>query len=94
MQETIIICDACGKKITLEDIPPIDLDNDLCEFCIACLIRQVLKSKVIVLRKDCPICEGKGKLRVRDDDASEAQASCGENRTVYKTIECRKCFHG
>ncbi len=89
MQETVITCDACGKKIPLEDILLINLENDLCEICTSLLIKKILKSAVIVLRKDCQECEGKGKLRVRDDDAS-----CGENRTVYKTVECNRCFHG
>lgn len=94
MQETIITCDACGKKIELEDIPRINLDYDICEICISYLIEKIIKTKVIILRIDCKKCEGIGKLRVRDDEASDAQACCGENRTVYKIIECDNCFHG
>jgi len=89
MQETIITCDSCGKKLK-EEIRR--FDYDLCERCVESLIKNILKT--ITLRIDCEGCKREGKLRVRDDEASDAQASCGENRTVYKTIECDKCFHG
>lgn len=94
MQETVITCDACGKKIELEDIPRIDLDYDICEICIGRLINKVFKTQVIVLRIDCKECGGKGKIRIIDEEKTYAEASCGENRTQYKTIECDNCFHG
>lgn len=94
MQETIITCDACGKKIELEDIPRLNLDYDICGICIGRLIKKIIKTKDITLRVDCKKCEGIGKRTIEDDAASMAQASCGENRTQYKTIECNNCFHG
>lgn len=45
----------------------------------------------MVRRATCLKCEGSGRIRVRDDDASSAQATCGENRTEYKTIDCDCC---
>lgn len=94
MQENIITCDACGKKIELEDIVRIDSDYDICEICVGHLIRKVLRSAIVILRIDCEGCGGKGKIRIIDEEKIYAEASCGENRTQYKTIECNNCFHG
>ncbi len=92
MEETIIRCDSCRKKIPLEDLLELRLDYDLCERCVRSLVDHTLQTTLLCM--DCTKCKGKGKISVRDDDASDAQASCGENRTVYKTIECDNCFHG
>lgn len=54
--------------------------RDLCDQCVQ-----------IVRRAICRDCNGTGKIRVRDDYATDAQASCGENRTQYKTEECKHC---
>ena len=53
------------------------------DLCIDCVI--------IARRMVCRECSGTGKVRVRDDEATDAQATCGENRTVYRTIECKSC---
>lgn len=53
---------------------------DLCDKCVK-LVRTAI----------CKTCNGAGNKRVRDDEASFAQASCGENRTQYKTVPCDKC---
>ena len=92
MQETITTCDACGKKLDEQKLPLDIIGYDLCRICIRKLIAQQLE--LITLRIDCEGCKGEGKLRVTDYDASDAQASCGENRTQYKIIECNNCFHG
>ena len=53
---------------------------DLCSECVEAVRRAV-----------CLKCKGTGKMRVRDDDATFAQATCGENRTEYKTVNCDRC---
>lgn len=53
---------------------------DLCDNCVK-VIRRVI----------CRHCLGTGRIRVRDDEATDAQATCGESRTQYKTIICRYC---
>jgi len=45
----------------------------------------------LVRRAVCLKCKGTGRMRVRDDEATFAQASCGENRTQYTTIMCDLC---
>ncbi len=53
---------------------------DLCNVCLK-----------YVRRAMCHACGGRGTVRVRDDHASESQASCGESRSVYKTVRCEEC---
>ncbi len=88
MQETIIRCDACRENIPLEDLLEFQLDYDLCEWCVTNLLRNTLKT--ITLCRDCTECQGKGKIRIIDEEGRYDEAS----RTQYKTIECDNCFHG
>jgi hypothetical protein len=53
---------------------------DLCEACVS-LVRRAI----------CKRCHGTGKVRKRDDEATSAQATCGENRTQYKMATCKDC---
>lgn len=39
----------------------------------------------------CQNCRGKGTVRVRDDEATNAQSSCGESRTQYRNDVCPRC---
>jgi hypothetical protein len=53
------------------------------DFCIDCLN--------VIDRTRCKNCEGTGKVREVDIEASNAQATCGENRTQYRTVACQEC---
>lgn len=71
------VCDLCKSKINLKDGVSFDL-YDLCNACIK-LVRCAI----------CRKCEGTTKVRIVDHENSEA--TCGENRTQYKTITCDQC---
>lgn len=73
------VCDLCKSEINLKDGVSFCL-YDLCNACIK-LVRCAI----------CRKCEGTKKVRVRDQAATDAQATCGENRTEYKTISCVDC---
>jgi len=76
-------CDFCmcdildkGASFTIQGVG----NYDLCETCIA-IVRTAI----------CRNCHGTGTVREVDHQASDAQATCGENRTVYRTIKCLGC---
>lgn len=46
---------------------------------------------VSVNTKPCETCGGKGSVREKDVEASRAEANCGENRPVYRMVQCRTC---
>lgn len=79
----IYTCDFC--KTTIEknencvsfNIPHIKQQYDICEMCL-----KVIRVAV------CKECHGKGTKSVRDEKATNAMATCGENRTQYKTVQC------
>ncbi len=74
-------CNFCNEKINEEDgISVCGYDYDLCDRC-----EKIARQAV------CRSCNGRGMTQVRDDDATDAQATCGESRTVYKSIECKSC---
>ncbi|KKN98976.1 hypothetical protein LCGC14_0142210 [marine sediment metagenome] len=74
-------CDICNEGINSEDKGSVSFGiYDLCGNCVA-----------MVRMATCLKCNGTGKVRVRDNDASCAQATCGENRRVSKTIDCDRC---
>ena len=74
-------CDLCDENIPKEDKGSVSFGiYDMCGNCVA-QTRQAV----------CLKCRGTGKVRVRDDEASCAQANCGENRTQYKQIDCDRC---
>lgn len=73
-------CDLCKSEIfKLSDGACFD-KYDLCDKCVK-LVRTAI----------CKTCNGTGKKRICDDEATFAQASCGENRTQYKTVPCNNC---
>ena len=79
MKNTIYTCDLCERLIVESN--GISFDKyDLCNDCIA-LVRRAM----------CTFCLGTGKMQVRDNEATDAQATCGESRTQYKTISCSHC---
>jgi len=72
-------CNFCRIKIDNND--GISIQNyDLCRLCTQ-LVRRAI----------CPKCEGTGKVRRVDHEATYAQATCGENRTQYRTVPCKAC---
>lgn len=80
-------CDFCKCTIDSDDISisfgivGIGIGRyDACETCT-----KTIRTAV------CKECHGKGTLSVRDAAATNSMASCGENRTQYKTIECNCC---
>lgn len=87
MIKTTTICDACCNTIK-EAFIQVD-GIDLCEKCCNHAVRRYLQGRV--LRSECTKCKGTGKIRIRDDEATFAQATCGENRTQYKMAKCEEC---
>lgn len=74
-------CDICGENITSEDKGSVSFGvYDLCGNCVA-QVRQAT----------CLRCHGTGKFQTYDKEASIAQASCGESRSQYKTVNCDRC---
>lgn len=90
MQKTTIICDACGQQPE-EDQHMMMSGVDLCIDCYEHAVESYLSSRKRPLRSDCDVCGGTGTVRVTDEAATAAQATCGENRTQYKTVKCKKC---
>lgn len=101
MKKTTLICDACCDIMTNEFMRIDDIniqgsgtryDVDLCSKCCRHAIRRYIKSRGIkLLRNSCSECASSGKVRVKDEEATSAQASCGENRIQYKLVECETC---
>jgi hypothetical protein len=90
-RRTTVTCDCCGKTLDNDgDRLSFNTGRDLCVFCVGRLLKVALGQ--VVLTADCKACKGTGKRSVRDDDATRAQACCGENRTQYKTVKCEECF--
>lgn len=92
MTKTEVICDACCSVIKKESVF-MEIENlDLCGKCCSYAIQQYLQSrKKKELQSTCSACLGTGKVQEVDEYASSAQASCGENRTQYRTVKCKKC---
>lgn len=72
-------CDLCKNEIVNKRGVSFG-GYDLCKNCT-----------ILVRRATCQQCMGKGTHRVRDDEATSLQATCGESRTQYKTIKCNNC---
>jgi len=75
-------CDLCDLVIDS------DKDNGAVSFGVYDFCGICTKN---IRRAVCLKCKGTGKIRIVDDDATDRQATCGENRTQYKTIECDRC---
>lgn len=83
-----VTCDFCGNGIDLHKLGftknaggiGVGRRHHLCTLC-ANTTRKAL----------CFRCRGTGKVSVVDEVASNAQASCGENRTQYVTVDCNVC---
>jgi len=77
-------CDLCKCDISNESGASFKIvgigDYDFCDECIK-----------IVRKAVCKKCHGEGTVREVDDEASCAQATCGENRTQYRTVKCKCC---
>ena len=90
MRKTDTICDACGKVLSNE--PKYYLhDLDLCSACTDLAVTKYLQNRGRPLRTRCVKCRGKGVCRVKDKEATSAQATCGENRIQYKAEVCTEC---
>lgn len=78
-------CDLCKSDVSGKcgDSPVYGVSFGTYDLCVECVR--------LVRRAICRDCNGTGKVRVRDDYATDAQASCGENRTQYKTEKCKHC---
>lgn len=79
-------CDLCKSDIAgkCSDAPMDGVSFGVYDLCVECV--------QIVRRAVCRDCGGTGKVRVRDDFATSTHASCGENRTQYKTEKCKRCL--
>lgn len=74
------VCNLCNKDIEKNDGTSFGSNYDLCVSCTT-----------IVRRAICRKCVGTGFLNIRDDAASNAMATCGENRTQYNSVPCTYC---
>lgn len=72
-------CDLCS--LVIKDTKGVSFGTyDLCERCST-------NARYATCRKCC----GTRKVSEVDREATNAQASCGENRTQYRTITCKNC---
>ena len=76
-------CDLCSLGIDEEN------DNEFVSFGIRDLCGKCVST---VRRAICQKCHGTGKFREADREASDRGASCGENRTEYRTVTCHECI--
>jgi len=78
------VCDLCKNTIDPESSVELTVPGiGLYDFCVDCVKR---------LRKAiCKKCKGKGRHEEADREASNRQATCGENRTQYHTVTCQEC---
>ncbi len=90
MQITTVVCDGCGQHPE-EDQHMIMSGVDLCMDCYEHAVELYLSSRKRPLQSECKACDGIGSLQAIDEAATDAQATCGENRTQYKTVECDNC---
>lgn len=76
-------CDFCGCEIDDEHSNHNGSSCGQYDLCDPCTL--------LARRGTCKKCKGRGRVQVVDEQATRAQASCGENRTQYKSIECNQC---
>jgi len=89
MEKTTIICDGCCERV--EERPVLFKGIDLCTGCITIAVEAYLLSRNGKrLMGECGNCVG-GLTRVVDNERTGAMASCGENRTQYKMVNCDEC---
>jgi hypothetical protein len=92
MRKETWICDGCCSIVAVKSGFTHVEGKDLCPSCCRYAIRRYLESRgVKPFKSSCPHCEGTGRLKVVDEEATDAQATCGENRTQYKSEDCREC---
>lgn len=91
MEQVRTLCDGCGTILPDGSSVYTDAKVDLCGNCVKCAIQCYLTNRKRPLRLNCTKCKGKGTHRVVDEEASFAQATCGENRTQYKIEKCPQC---
>ncbi len=72
-------CDLCNHTITKDTGVSFDV-YDLCDKCVK-----------VVRRAICRECRGTGKTSEVDHERTNSMATCGENRTQYRTVLCKKC---
>lgn len=77
-------CDLCKKEIPKNKEISFSIDGsgkfDFCERC-SNVVRRVV----------CRRCKGTGKFLEVDRDATNRQATCGESRTEYRSVNCYEC---
>jgi len=77
-------CDLCKNTITGSECVSFPIvgegSYDFCKDCVK-----------IVRRAICRKCKGTGIYQERDAEASDRQATCGENRTKYRMVSCQEC---
>ena len=79
------VCDLCKNTIDPGVSTELTIPNvGLYDFCPDCVKR--------VRRAICLKCKGKGRHQEVDVEASQRGASCGENRTEYRTVACQECI--
>lgn len=90
METTVLTCDGCGCELK-ERLTFFSGDVDFCEDCIDTAMCHYLSSRDDrPLRSQCKCTDGR--IRVIDDEASDAVATCGENRPVHKMVDCEECL--
>jgi len=64
---------------------------DVCSICIGSVLQNYIDTRgTRPLMSECD-CD-KGKRRVVDEEKTHAMATCGENRTQHKWVDCKKCM--
>ncbi len=93
MKSEIIQCDGCLSEIRNgRSFKQKGSGNmvDFCSVCLGCVVMNFLDSRgdrPLMSQCDCL----KGRVQVKDMESTYSAASCGENRTHYKWIDCEKC---
>lgn len=77
------VCDLCKKDIEPAKGIEFKINTTIYDLCVNCL--------KIIDKVRCKNCKGTGKIREVDVEASHRVATCGENRTEYRTVTCQKC---
>ena len=92
MKKTTCVCDYCGLELeseTISKIPTDSLGEPDIELCTSCFYELALTAwEIAKSRPQCTKCKGRGERRIVDEERTFAEASCGENRTLYKNVPC------
>lgn len=76
-------CDLCKNNIKSSTGVCFSVGVISFDFCDSCI--------KIVRKAVCKKCKGAGNHQEADREATDRQATCGENRTQYRTVTCQEC---